>query len=353
MLGLVGSFPVIMLKQQPVSIVTLLLGLAIAVTPKAASAPALDRLVLAQSPIATPSFALPSTVVKGTVVKVDGSSSLDVPNQSLKQRFEAEFPGTTVQLNAQGSDAALKAVLDGQLDVAAIGRSLTSEERAQGLVASPLRREKIAIIIGPNNGFAGNLTFEQFAQIFRGEITDWSEVGGEAGPIRVIDRPEVSDTRQAFKAYPVFKTAPFATGATATRVPQDSTAAVIEALGQDGIGYAIASQVVGQKSVKIIPMHKTLPDDPRYPYSQPLAYVYRGPTPSPVVQSFLGFVGAPAGQAALQPAGAAGTAAALSTAAPSFVSSSCAAAIPGRTFQALPCMSAADRPTIRSNSKLQ
>ncbi len=261
--------------------------------------------MLAQSPVATPSFALPTSVAKGTTIRLDGSSSLEVTNQQLKQRFETEFPGTTVQLGTQGTDAALKALLAGQIDVAAIGRALTPEEKAQGLVARPIRREKIAIIVGPENPFASDLTFEQFAKIFRGEITNWSQVGGPAGPIRVIDRPELSDTRQAFKAYPVFKTAPFVTGVTAKLVGQDSTVEVINALGKDGIGYAIANQVLNQKSVKIIPMHKTRPDDARYPYSQPLAYVYQSATPSPAAQAFLGWLGAPAGQAAIQAAKAA------------------------------------------------
>jgi ABC-type phosphate transport system substrate-binding protein len=298
-----------MLKTPPASIVPLILGLAFTLAPRAVSAPLLSGLMFAQSPVTAPSFSPPASVAKGTTVKIDGSSSLEVTNQNLKQRFEADFPGTTVQLNAQGSDAALKDLLDGKIDVAAIGRSLTPEEKAKGLVASPIRREKIAIIVGPENPFNGNLTFEQFAKIFRGEITDWSQVGGPAGPIRVIDRPELSDTRQAFKPYPVFQAAPFATGATAAPVSQDSTVDVINALGKDGIGYAIANQVMNQKSVKIIPMHKTLPDDPRYPYSQPLAYVHKGPNPSPAVQAFLGFVGAPAGQAAIQAAKAAEVAA--------------------------------------------
>jgi ABC-type phosphate transport system substrate-binding protein len=237
---------------------------------------------------------------------------MEVFNQGLKQRFEGDFPGTTVELSAQGTDAALQAVLDDKLDVAAIGRALTEAERAKGLVATSLGRAKIAIIVGADNPFSGNLTFAQFAKIFRGEITDWSEVGGAPGPIRVIDRPEFSDTRQAFQPYPVFKSAPFATGATAVPVSQDVTADVIKDLGKDGISYAIANQVLTQKSVKIIPMHKTLPDDPRYPYSQPLAYVHKAAA-SPAAQAFLGLVTAPAGQSVIQGAMAGGIASAAGT----------------------------------------
>ena len=98
-----------------------------------------------------------------------------------------------------------------------------------------MAREKIAIFVGPENSFDGDLTFEQFGQIFRGEITDWSKAGGKPGPIRFIDRPASSDTRTAFNAYPTFQKAPFKTGATADPVAVDETAAVIGQLGNDGI----------------------------------------------------------------------------------------------------------------------
>jgi hypothetical protein len=233
-------------------------------------------------------------------------------NQTLKQRFESEYAGTQVELGADGTAAALQALDNDQIDLAAIGRSLTAEEKENGLVEVPISREKIAIFTGADNPFNGNLTFEQFARIFRGEITDWSEVGGPPGQIRFIDRPETSDTRLALSNYRVFKDAEFSTGETATQLPVDDTAAIIQELGRDGISYGTASQVLAQPTVRIVPMHNTLPDDPRYPYSQPRAYVYQG-SPSPAVLAFLGFVTSPVGQAALQEAAVA-EAAAVATA---------------------------------------
>ncbi|MCY7320322.1 MAG: substrate-binding domain-containing protein, partial [Phormidesmis sp. CAN_BIN36] len=82
--------------------------------------------------------------------------------------------------------AALQSVLDGKTDLAAIGRPLTAEEKARGFVVAPQKRHKIAIVVGPENSFTGDLTFKQFAQIFQGEITDWSEVGGSPGRIQLI-----------------------------------------------------------------------------------------------------------------------------------------------------------------------
>jgi phosphate transport system substrate-binding protein len=255
--------------------------------------------VHAQSSSPSPaSFPLPESLPADANLRVDGSSSMTVINEALKQRFEERFSDANVELAANGTQPALESLLNGDINLAAIGRALTDDEKAQGLIEVPVSREKIAIIVGPDNPFAGDITFEQFARIFRGEITDWSELGGAPGPIRFVDRPDSSDTRQSFSQYDVFQQGEFATGANATQVAEDDTAAVINELGNDGIGYAIADQVLDRNDVKIVPMHQTLPDDPRYPFSQPRGYAYRE-TPDPVAQAFLGFATSAPGQEAV------------------------------------------------------
>ncbi len=259
-----------------------------------------NKLLLAQSPASDPSFALPSSLPSGTRVKLDGSSSMTVINEALKRRFQEKFPGTTVDLATSGSSKALQALIRGDIDIAAVGRSLTDAEKAQGLRQVPISREKIAIFVGSDNPFKGSLTAEQFAKIFRGEITNWSEVGGAPAPIRFVDRPETSDTRQALRQYPVFQSAPFKAGANAIQVADD-TATITAELGKDGISYGIASQVVERPTVRVLPMHDTLPSDPRYPYSQLRSYVYKAEA-SPEVQAFLGFATSAPGQEAVQEA---------------------------------------------------
>jgi len=247
-------------------------------------------------------FPLPGEVPSGTTVTVDGASSMAAINQALKQQFEQRFPGTTVNLATNGTDQALQALRDGEVDVAAIGRSLTDAERAEGLSEVEVDRDKIAAIVSADNPFADSITAEQFAQIFRGEITNWSEVGGPDLPIRLIDRPESSDTRQAFRGYPVFQQAPFQTGTTADPVGEDSTDAVVEALGNDGIGFAIYDQVQNRPGIRAVPMHETPPSDPRYPFSQPRAYVYNAANPTEGARAFLGFAAAPDNQTLIEEA---------------------------------------------------
>ncbi|MGB3536374.1 MAG: DUF4912 domain-containing protein [Microcoleaceae cyanobacterium] len=250
--------------------------------------------IVAQSP--TPDFTLPESLPQEAAVTLSGTSSMTTLNEALKQRYEERFPNAEVQLQTGNSDEALEALQQGEVDIAAVGRPLTDAEKAAGLEAVPIDRGKIAIIVGPDNPFNENLTFEQFAGIFRGEITDWSEVGGEPGPIRLVDRPEFSDTRRALSTYDVFKTAPFETGNTAEQVSEDETETVIQALGTDGISYAIADQVVGADNVNILSMHQTLPDDPRYPYSQIRTYVYQTENATPATLAFLGFATSEPGQ---------------------------------------------------------
>jgi ABC-type phosphate transport system substrate-binding protein len=293
------------LQRQNASILTLMLLFALAVVPKPAAASTLtSKLVLAQAAPLT--FPAPGAVESGTIVKVDGSTSMALINQTLKQQFEQKFAGTQVQIAQNGGDASLKAVLEGRVDVAAIGRPLTSAEKAQGLVEIPVARNKLAIIVGEQNPFEGSLTLDQFAQIMRGEITDWSQVGGAPGPIRVIDRPN-SDTRLVFGRYPFFPQG-LQVMAGAITLEQDTPEAVLQALGANGISFATAPQVLNQAGVKTIPMYSVKPEDPRYPFSQTFYYVYKGPQPSPAVQAFLGFATTPESQQAIgqQVAGATG-----------------------------------------------
>lgn len=317
-------------------IVRLALLLALASTPMMTSLFKSDY-VIAQSPSETPSFPLPTAVPDGTKIKVDGSASMTRANQALKERFEKQYSGADVELATNGTDEALKALEEGEIDIAAIGRGLTPEQLEKlGFEQQLLRREKIAIIVGKDNPFKRDLDNRLFTRIYTGEITNWSQIGGPDKEIRVIDRPDFSDTREAFKGYPLFKNK-FKTGATATQLETDDPAQVVKQLGDDGIGFVLANQVenLGDE-VRILSMHKTLPDDARYPYSQPLVYVHRQ-NPSEAVKSFVGFATAGPGEEALQAARKA-EAAAVATAVTQATSGDApnATATPGATTAATP-----------------
>jgi phosphate transport system substrate-binding protein len=286
-------------KHTPGSLVPLAMLLALAATPNLQAAILREQPLVAQ---AVPTFPLPNAVAENTTIRIDGSSSLQAINTALKQSFEKKFAKTQVQAATSGGDNALKALREGKIDLAAIGRPLTAAEKAEGLVAVPIARNKIAIVVGASSPFQGTLTNEQFAGIVRGEITDWSEIDNRvSGPIRLVDRPDTSDTRKALQTYPVFQKLPFDPGPDTIKVADDSTAAMVSKLGADGLGYAIADQVLNKPGVKILDMYGTLPTDPKYPFSQPLSYVYKG-SPNAAVQAFLGLATAADSKAAIEQA---------------------------------------------------
>jgi ABC-type phosphate transport system substrate-binding protein len=116
--------------------------------------------------------------------------------------------------------------------------------------SQPVTLDTIALAVGINNPFKGGLTSAQVQDIFKGNAQDWSNVGGPAGPIKVINRPEVSGTHQTFKEQ-VLSGANFGTGPNITKLDRDATTPLLQALGNNGIGYATFAQVVNQKTVRV------------------------------------------------------------------------------------------------------
>lgn len=269
-------------KLSPV--LSLLLVAATSGLPIAASLTAQTEKAIAQTQ--STNITLPK-VPEGSTLKIDGAESMEVINQKLKELFGKQYASTTVDIAKTGTNGAIQAVEEGKIDLAAVGRSLTPEEKAKGLIQVPISRYKIAIVVSKDNPFRGDITFEQFAKIFRGEIKNWQELGGPNVPIKFIDRPENNYTRESFKSYPVFENAPFTNGANTVRMKTHETDEMVKALGKDGVGYAVIEQVKDQPDVHIVTMNKVGPEDERYPFSQPLAYVYKGPNPNPVVKAFL------------------------------------------------------------------
>jgi ABC-type phosphate transport system substrate-binding protein len=298
------------MKTKASSVVTLSL-----VAGLVATAPS----VLAQSSPET-KFPLPEKLPAGTTVKIDGSKSMEAVNKGLETSFKKRFTDASLSTSYSNSKQGIEAVKEGKIDLAPVGRLLTSEEKGQNLGVKSLGYEKIAIIVGENSPFAnGNITLKQFAKIYRGEIQDWSKVGDPkdpnkiSGPIKVIDSPDSSDTRQAFARYPVFKGG-VTTGSNVDKLTEEGSDAIAAKLGTDGISYVPVSQLKTMKGVKALSLHKTQPDDPKYPFSQPMAYVYNKEKIGEGAKALLGFADTTEGKEALVASGLM-TGAAVATAA--------------------------------------
>ncbi len=245
------------------------------------------------------------TVAKGTKVRIHSSNSMVAMNDALKNKFATQFAGSSVEVSQTSATKALEDVLAGRADLAAIGRPLTEQEKAQGLVASIIGRDKIAVVVNPQSSFTKDLTIPKFAQLFRGEITDWSQLGGAKDKITFVDRTN-SDTRQALASYPAFKNAPLESGKNAVKLEDTSLNALISNLKGSAVSFLPANQARTNNKLRTLTMDGVLPTSPLYPFSQPLYYVHKpdanGGISNPV-KAFLSFLGTEVGQSTIRQSG--------------------------------------------------
>lgn len=132
-------------------------------------------------------------------VSTDGSTSMEMVIGSLKETFEAENKGITVTYNPTGSGSGITAVSEGRCDIGLSSRDLKLEEKEKGLTETVLAYDGIAIIVHPENPVL-DLTLEDIAKIYTGEITNWKDVGGNDAEIVLIGREAGSGTRDGFES---------------------------------------------------------------------------------------------------------------------------------------------------------
>jgi phosphate transport system substrate-binding protein len=231
-------------------------------------------------------FPRQQSVPAGTTISIDGSTSMVQINQALKSAFLQAYPGTVVNTSATGSDNGLEALQGGSVTVAALSRPLTAEEQQRGLVAVPVAQDRIAIVVGIDNPFRRGLSSSQLVQVFRGEITNWATFGGADRTIRVLNRPSVSGTHQAFQSI-VLGGKNFGATPNIKTLVRDATTPMLQQLGVDGIGYATYDQVADQRTVRVLAIDGSTPEADAYPFQRPLFYAYRQPA-DPAVKAFLG-----------------------------------------------------------------
>ena len=138
-----------------------------------------------------------TTEISGTV-NTDGSTSMADVMAAFRESFEGMYPDVTVNYSGTGSGSGITNVLAGTVDIGLSSRALTDEEKAEGAVENIVALDGVAIVVHPENTVT-DLTIEQIAKIYTGEITNWSELGGADAPIAVIGRDAASGTRGAFE----------------------------------------------------------------------------------------------------------------------------------------------------------
>ncbi len=137
--------------------------------------------------------------VETTTVSTDGSTSMEKVIGALGESFMANNEGITFTYNPTGSGSGITAVSEGRCDIGLSSRALKDEEKANGLVETVLAYDGIAVIVNNDNP-VNDITLEDLAKVYTGEITNWKELGGNDAEIVLIGREAGSGTRDGFES---------------------------------------------------------------------------------------------------------------------------------------------------------
>lgn len=110
----------------------------------------------------------------GKTISVAGSSSVTPVMQVLAEKYEA-VSGNKVEVNQSDSSTGVSSAIDGTCDIGMASRELKDSETSQGVVSTVIAVDGIAIIVNSENTVT-NLTLDQVGQIYKGELTEWSQV---------------------------------------------------------------------------------------------------------------------------------------------------------------------------------
>ena len=235
------------------------------------------------------------------MVQVKGSDTLINLVQRLAEIYMAKNPGTAIAVTGGGSGTGIAAMVNGTCDIANSSRDMkTSEvEKAMSRGADPKRIvvaiDGLSIIVNASNPIK-KLTVDQIGQIYRGEIADWSALGGAKGPIALYGRQSNSGTYDFMKEV-VMK------GEYSPKLKSmNGNAQIVEAIKQDvsGIGYVGVGYVKDVPGITVLdvaknpsmgyfsPLNNVDVKSGRYPISRPLNQYVNG-TPVGVVKGFIEF----------------------------------------------------------------
>lgn len=240
---------------------------------------------------------LDTSLPNPSLLEMDGSVTMVAMIKRLQVAYSQVNPGIPTSYGVpdgkpNGSNTGIQNLVDGTVQLAASSRPLRAEELQAGLQPVPIARDAIAIVVGVDNPFQGELTLEQLKQIYQGRITNWADVGGPDLPIKVYNRSPASGTYSLFRDIVLLGEDFAPDGSNFVTFEQDVTTPILQALGTDGISYSTVQQVENQQTVRVVSIDGISPTDQEairagsYPISRVVYLVAKQPT-SPAVKQFI------------------------------------------------------------------
>jgi phosphate transport system substrate-binding protein len=251
-------------------------------------------LILAALALATTASAQ-KLVIKGS----DTLGAKLVP--TLAEEYKSKHPAVSFEIAAEGSTTGLSAIIDGTAQIGMSSRRAKTTEvsaaQAKGVTLNPVivAYDGIAIIVNSNSPVS-TLTKRQVEQIFAGDITDWSAVGGTAGKISIYTRNTSSGTYSDFKDL-AMKKRDYAGSSHKMAGNEQITSEV--AKNPNGIGY-VGLAYIHDAGIKVVSIDGLLPNKETiqkktYPYARPTFYYTNG-EPTGEAAKFIDFTLSDTGQ---------------------------------------------------------
>ncbi|MEM0531152.1 phosphate ABC transporter substrate-binding protein [Zongyangia sp. HA2173] len=233
------------------------------------------------------------------ILKLSGSTSMEKVAKAWGEAFTAENPDVTVDVQLGGSGAAVTNVNDGVSDIGNLSRALKDEEK-EGLTENTVALDGIAVAVNPANGVE-DLTIDQIKDIFLGNITNWSELGGSDAEIVVVGREAGSGTRDGFEEIVGVKDeAQYDSELNETGQVKNLVATNENAIGYISLDY-VDDTVKALKVGGVSPSEETIKDG-SYTLQRPFIMVTKGEG-TELAQAFLEYVLSEAGQEVAKTAG--------------------------------------------------
>ena len=231
---------------------------------------------------------------------ISGSSTVFPIADLAAEDFQNMFPDVNVQVEGPGSGTGVAKASDGTADIGMASRNVKASEllNAPTLITYGVAKDSVSVVINPSNSLAAtlDLTTEQVSQIFKGEITNWSELGGADHKINVYSREEGSGTRGTFMEFTDIEEGEFAADASV----QQGNSAMRAAVAGDPYGIAYISLGYVDSTVapaKIDGSEGTVENvlAGTYPF-QRILWMFTNGAPSELEQAYLDYVMSPEGQ---------------------------------------------------------